>query len=146
MPAVDCSCEVRGRSTPTERNAAWVRPEQSHEWGPVPPMTYASPTCDLRKAMTLAAEPLAGAPADCVEAVDVPEPVDVDADVDGARVVRAAEREAVSRSAARFAAASSAAFFFAAAFSSAFFSACLRSAFASLAAFATAASCSARSS
>jgi len=37
VPAVDWSWETRGRLTPTEEKATWVRPEQSYESGPVAP-------------------------------------------------------------------------------------------------------------
>ena len=42
-PALACSKLVRGSVTPAWANAHWVRPEQSHEFGPTPPSAYGRP-------------------------------------------------------------------------------------------------------
>lgn len=108
MPAVDWLCETRGRSTPTVRNAAWTRPEQSHELGPVPPGTYASPTCACTNATTEAAEPVADEETGA-EAVDTEEP-DAEEPEGALSVVRSAVREARSAASALALAAASAFF------------------------------------
>lgn len=95
VPAVDWSWETRGRSMPTCRKAACTRPEQSHELGPVPPETYASPTCARTKSMTAAAEPVAVEADVDVDVLTLPEPVSAAA----ASVVRWESREARSAAA-----------------------------------------------
>lgn len=105
---VDWDCETRGRSMLTERNAAWTRPEQSHELGPVPPGTYASPTWACAKAMTAAAEPVAFEEEEEEEDVDAAVAV-LEPEV-ALSVVRAVEREARSAASALALAAASAFF------------------------------------
>src|SRR5690349_10554854 len=107
VPAVDWLCETRGRSTLTERKAAWTSPEQSHELGPVPPDTYASPTWAWANATTAAAEPLALEEYEVVAAFVEP---DEEEPVLFWSVVRAASREARSAASALALAAASAFF------------------------------------
>ena len=49
-PALACLKLVRGSVTPAWANASWVRPEQSHEFGPTPPSAYGAPIFGLRRA------------------------------------------------------------------------------------------------
>src|SRR5262245_6945521 len=55
VPAFTWSQVVRGRSMPAALYAAWVRPEQSKELGPVAPHTYGLPSWSRAKAMTWSA-------------------------------------------------------------------------------------------
>src|SRR6478735_131351 len=112
VPAVDWLCETRGRSTPTVRNAAWTSPEQSHEFGPVPPETYASPTWDWANATTDAADPVALDEDDDDEDDDEAESEEP---VEALSVVRSAGREARSAASCALASAAASAFFLASA-------------------------------
>lgn len=111
MPAVDWLCETRGRSTPTVRNAASTSPEQSHEFGPVPPETYASPTWDCANATTDAADPVA------LDEDDDEDDDEAESEepVEALSVVRSAEREARSAASCALASAVASAFFLASA-------------------------------
>jgi hypothetical protein len=55
VPALTWSQVVRGSVTPAAFQAAWVRPEQSYEPGPLAPQTYGLPIWSRANAIALSA-------------------------------------------------------------------------------------------